>query len=114
MKEKERFQFSSRHSLFKLIKMYPAEALKACMFTSRIVRVCDIIWMLTCDWLVGRLSLDRERTSCLEPLHTDLLFNSISVFMNTRVIYEELKEDESISESSFKFTSELFTLKPEY
>jgi hypothetical protein len=27
----------------------------------------------------------------LEPLHTDLLFSSISVFMNTRVIYVELE-----------------------
>jgi hypothetical protein len=34
--------------------------------TSLMVSVWDIIWILTCDWLVGRLSLERDLTSCRE------------------------------------------------
>lgn len=59
--------------------------------TSRMVNVWDIIWMLTCDWLVGRLSLERDRTSCLDPLSTDRLLSIISVLINTLDIYVELK-----------------------
>lgn len=58
--------------------------------TSRMVRVCDIIWMLTCDWLVGKLSLERDRTNCLDPLSIERLFSSISVLINTLEIYVEL------------------------
>lgn len=58
--------------------------------TSRIVSVCDIIWMFTCDWLVGRLSLERDLTNCLDPLSTDRLFSTISVLIKTLEIYVEL------------------------
>lgn len=50
--------------------------------TSRIVNVCDIIWMFICDWLVGRWSLECGLVSCLLPLTTLRLFTVISVLMN--------------------------------
>lgn len=47
--------------------------------------------MFTCDWLVGKLSLERDLTNCLDPLSTDLLFSTISVLIKTLDIYVELK-----------------------
>lgn len=41
---------------------------------------------------MGKLSLERDRTNCLGPVSTDLLFNTISVFINTLDIYEELQK----------------------
>lgn len=60
-------------------------------YTSRMVSVWDIICMLTCDWLVGRLSVDRDRTSWRDPLRTERDLSTISVLMNTRDMYWELK-----------------------
>ena len=66
-------------------------------FTSRMVSVCDIIWMLIWDWLVGRTSLERERGTMVfllfgmdaEAAALDLRY--ISVLMNNRSISDELK-----------------------
>lgn len=60
--------------------------------TSRMVSVCDIICMLTCDWLVGKLSDERERTS-LRPDITCFDLSVISVFMNTLDMYWELEDE---------------------
>lgn len=54
--------------------------------------MCDIIWMFSCDWLVGKLSLERDLVNSFGPLRTDLLFSNISVLMKTFDIYEELKQ----------------------
>jgi hypothetical protein len=54
------------------------------------VSVWDIIWILTCDWLVGRLSVERDLTSCRELLSSVRLFSNIFVLMNTLEIYAEL------------------------
>lgn len=59
--------------------------------TSRIVKVWDIICTLIWDWLVGKLSLERDLTICFGPLSTDLLFSNISVFKKTLDMYVELK-----------------------
>jgi len=58
--------------------------------TSLMVSVWDIIWILTCDWLVGRLSVERDLTSCRELLSSVRLFSSIFVLMKTLEIYAEL------------------------
>jgi len=58
--------------------------------TSLMVSVWDIIWILTCDWLVGRLSVERDLTSCLELLSSVRLFSNIFVLMKTLEIYAEL------------------------
>lgn len=58
--------------------------------TSRIVSVCDIIWMLTWDWLVGRLSVERDLARDREPVRTFLLLRAISVRRNTLDMYAEL------------------------
>lgn len=58
--------------------------------TSRIVSVCDIIWMLTWDWLVGRLSVERDLAKDRDPVRTLLLLRAISVRRNTRDMYAEL------------------------
>lgn len=55
------------------------------------VSVCDTICMLFWLWLLGRFSVDRDLTSCLEPLITDLLLSTISVRMKTREMYAELR-----------------------
>jgi hypothetical protein len=54
------------------------------------VSVWDIIWILTCDWLVGRLSLERDLTSCREQLNSVRLFSNIFVLTKTLAIYAEL------------------------
>ena len=58
--------------------------------TSLMVSVWDIIWMFTCDWLVGRLSVERDLTSCRELLSSVRLFSTIFVLMKTLEIYAEL------------------------
>lgn len=58
--------------------------------TSRIVSVCDIIWMLTWDWLVGKLSVERDLARDREPVRTFLLLRAISVRRNTLDMYAEL------------------------
>ena len=58
--------------------------------TSLMVSVWDIIWILTCDWLVGRLSVERDLTSCRELLSSVRLFSNIFVLMKTLEIYAEL------------------------
>jgi hypothetical protein len=58
--------------------------------TSLMVRVWDIIWILTCDWQVGRLSVERDLTSCRELFSSVRLFSSIFVLMKTLEIYAEL------------------------
>jgi hypothetical protein len=52
--------------------------------------VWDIIWILTCDWQVGRLSVERDLTSCRELVSSVRLFSNIFVLMNTLEIYDEL------------------------
>jgi len=59
--------------------------------TSRIVSVCEDIWIFIWDWLVGKFSLEQERFNLLEPDKTALLFNIISVFTKTLWMYAELK-----------------------
>lgn len=64
------------------------------VLTSRMVNVCDIICILTCDWLDGKLSLDLDLTNCFEPLFkTERLFSIISVFINILEIYVELRRE---------------------
>ena len=46
--------------------------------------------MLTWDWLVGRLSVDRDLANDLDPVRTLLLFRAISVRKNTLDMYAEL------------------------
>lgn len=46
--------------------------------------------MLTCDWLVGKLSVDRDLAKDLEPINTFRLFKAISVRKNTLDMYAEL------------------------
>lgn len=58
--------------------------------TSRIVSVWDIIWMLTWDWLVGKLSVERDLARDREPVRTFLLLRAISVRRNTLDMYAEL------------------------
>jgi len=58
--------------------------------TSLMVSVWDIIWILTCDWLVGRLSVERDLTSCRELLSSVRLFSTIFVLMKTLEIDAEL------------------------
>ena len=58
--------------------------------TSLMVSVWDIIWILTCDWQVGRLSVERDLTSCRELLSSVRLFSNIFVLMKTLEIYAEL------------------------
>lgn len=52
--------------------------------------VCDIIWMLTWDWLVGKLSVERDLARDREPVRTFLLLRAISVRRNTLDMYAEL------------------------
>jgi hypothetical protein len=58
--------------------------------TSLMVSVWDIIWILTCDWQVGRLSVERDLTSCRELFSSVRLFSNIFVLMKTLEIYAEL------------------------
>lgn len=46
--------------------------------------------MLTWDWLVGRLSVERDLAKDRDPVRTLLLLRAISVRRNTRDIYAEL------------------------
>lgn len=54
------------------------------------VSVWDIMWMLTWDWLVGRLSVERDLARDREPVRTFLLLSAISVRRNTLDMYAEL------------------------
>jgi hypothetical protein len=47
--------------------------------------------MLFWLWLLGRFSLDLDLTSWRDPFITFLLFNTISVLMNTLEMYAELR-----------------------
>jgi hypothetical protein len=58
--------------------------------TSLMVRVWDIICIFTCDWQVGRLSVERDLTSCRELQISVRLFSSIFVLMKTLEMYAEL------------------------
>jgi len=58
--------------------------------TSLMVSVWDIIWILTCDWLVGRLSVEQDLISRRELFSSVWLFSNIFVLMKTLEIYAEL------------------------